>query len=89
MGASWGLLGSSLGLSWSPFGAPDASRTSKSKAKSPFDANMTCQLPFGAPKITSQLAFGAPKITSQLAFGAPASPLGTTNQPLRYDQVNS
>ena len=37
MGASWELSG----LSWSPFGTPDASRTSKSDVKSNFDANLS------------------------------------------------
>ena len=63
VGASWKLLGRFLGLPWSPFGVPATSRASKSDGKSLFDANLS-----------SQLAFGAPKITSQLAFGAPASP---------------
>ena len=52
MGASSGLLGSSLGLSWSPFGAPDASRASKSHVKSHFDANLNSELAFRAPNIT-------------------------------------
>ena len=48
MGASWGascgLLGRFLGLSWPPFVAPEASSASKSKAKSPFDANLSSPL---------------------------------------------
>ena len=51
-GASWGLLGSFLGLSWSPFGAPDASRTSKSDVKTHFPANLSSDLAFRAPNIT-------------------------------------
>ena len=48
-GASWELLGNFLGLSWSPFGAPDASRTSKSDVKSPCDANLSSELALRAP----------------------------------------
>ena len=51
-GASWGLLGTFLGLSWSTFGVPDASRTSKSDVKTHFDANLSCDLAFRAPNIT-------------------------------------
>ena len=60
MGASWKLLGSFVGLPWCPFGVPATSRASKSDVKNLFDANLSSQLAFGAPKIISQLAFGAP-----------------------------
>ena len=48
LGTSWELSG----LSWSPFGTPDASRTSKSDVKSHFDANLSSELAFKDPNIT-------------------------------------
>ena len=45
------VLETSLRLSWSPLGAPETSRVSKSDAKSLFDANLSSQLAFGASKI--------------------------------------
>ena len=65
---TWGLLGGFLGLSWSLLGAPAASRASKSDVQSLFNANMSSQLAFGAPKITSQLSFRAPKMTISISI---------------------
>ena len=44
------LLETSLSLSWSPLGAPETSRASKSDAKSLFDANLSSKLALGALK---------------------------------------
>jgi len=44
------LLETSLKLSWSPLGAPETSRASKSDVKSFFDANLSSQLDFEASK---------------------------------------
>ena len=57
VGASWGLLGSFLGLSWFPFVAPATSRASKSDVKSLLDANLSSHLVFGSRKINDLHGF--------------------------------
>ena len=41
-----------MGLPWWTFGAPDASKTSKSDVNTHFDANLSSDLAFRAPNIT-------------------------------------
>jgi len=60
VGASWKLLGSFLGLPWSPFGVLATPKTVKSDVNNRFDANLNTQLAFGSPRTISHLAFGAP-----------------------------
>ena len=89
--ASWVLLGSSLGLPWSLFGAPTAFRASKYDVKKLFDANLST-----TGLRSSKNHFPTSFRSSDQSLGMTiwllimtSQPLGMTSQPLRYDQPAS